>query len=111
MKKSVSIIGGGPAALLLAVFLDSQKFKVTIYEKNKALGRKFMVAGKGGFNLTHSEPIAELIASLPTSGHPRQRSRIEIRAKLRVVADENRIHTDYVGRSRHPLGHPSIEPV
>ena len=62
MKKSVSIIGGGPAALLLAVFLDCQKFKVTIYEKNKALGRKFMVAGKGGFNLTHSEPIAELIA-------------------------------------------------
>jgi uncharacterized flavoprotein (TIGR03862 family) len=62
VKKSVSIIGGGPAALLLAVFLDCQKFKVTIYEKNKALGRKFMVAGKGGFNLTHSEPIAELIA-------------------------------------------------
>lgn len=62
MKKSVSIIGGGPAALLLAAFLDCQKFKVTLYEKNKTLGRKFLVAGKGGFNLTHSEPIAELIA-------------------------------------------------
>ncbi|MET0760019.1 MAG: NAD(P)-binding protein, partial [Flavobacterium sp.] len=35
MKKSVSIIGGGPAALLLAAFLDCQKFKVTLYEKNK----------------------------------------------------------------------------
>lgn len=62
MKKSVSIIGGGPAALLLAAFLDNQKFKVTLYEKNKTLGRKFLVAGKGGFNLTHSEPIAELLA-------------------------------------------------
>lgn len=62
MKKSVSIIGGGPAALLLAALLDYEKFTVTIYEKNKTLGRKFLVAGKGGFNLTHSEPIAELIA-------------------------------------------------
>ena len=61
MKKSVSIIGGGPAALLLAAFLDPQKFNVTIYEKNKTLGRKFLVAGKGGFNLTHSEPIAQLV--------------------------------------------------
>jgi uncharacterized flavoprotein (TIGR03862 family) len=62
VKKSVSIIGGGPAALILAALLDCEKFKVTIYEKNKTLGRKFLVAGKGGFNLTHSEPISELIA-------------------------------------------------
>lgn len=61
MKKSVSIVGGGSAALLVAAFLDCKKFKVTIYEKNKTLGRKFLVAGSGGFNLTHSEPINELI--------------------------------------------------
>jgi predicted flavoprotein YhiN len=61
VKKSVSIIGGGPAAFLLAAFLDPQKFNVSIYEKNKTLGRKFLVAGKCGFNLTHSEPIAQLI--------------------------------------------------
>jgi uncharacterized flavoprotein (TIGR03862 family) len=61
VKKTVSIIGGGPAALLLAAFLDSKKFNVTIYEKNKTLGRKFLVAGKGGFNLTHSEPIAQFV--------------------------------------------------
>lgn len=61
MRKSISIIGGGPSALLLASFLDVQKFDVTIYEKNKTAGRKFLVAGKGGFNLTHSEPILELI--------------------------------------------------
>ena len=61
MKKSVAIVGGGPAALMLAVFLDSKKFEVTIYEKNKSLGRKFLVAGDGGFNLTHSEPISQFI--------------------------------------------------
>ncbi len=61
MKKTISIIGGGPAALLLAALLDCEKFKVTIYEKNKTLGRKFLVSGKGGFNLTHSERIDELV--------------------------------------------------
>jgi uncharacterized flavoprotein (TIGR03862 family) len=61
MKKTISIIGGGPSSLLLAAFLDTEKFDITIYEKNKTVGRKFLVAGKGGFNLSHSEPIAELI--------------------------------------------------
>ncbi|APG65000.1 DNA-binding protein [Tenacibaculum todarodis] len=61
MKKSVSIIGGGPSAFLLASFLDEAKFTVTIYEKNKTAGRKFLVAGKGGFNLTHSEDISTFI--------------------------------------------------
>ena len=61
MKKTVSIIGGGTAALLVAAFLDPSKFKVTIYERNKTLGRKFLVAGDGGFNLTHSEKIETFI--------------------------------------------------
>lgn len=61
MKKSIAIIGGGPAALLLAAFLDEKKYTITIYEKNATLGRKFLVAGKGGFNLTHSEPIDDFI--------------------------------------------------
>jgi predicted flavoprotein YhiN len=46
VKKSVSIIGGGPAAFLLAAFLDPLIFNVSIYEKNKTLGRKFLVAEK-----------------------------------------------------------------
>ena len=55
MKKSLAIIGGGASALMLASQLDERKFDVTIYERNAALGRKLLVAGKGGFNLTHSE--------------------------------------------------------
>jgi uncharacterized flavoprotein (TIGR03862 family) len=57
LKKTVAIIGGGAAAMMLACSLDRSKFIVSIYEKNKSLGRKFLVAGDGGFNLTHSENI------------------------------------------------------
>lgn len=61
MKKTIAIIGGGPSSFLLAAFLDIEKFNITIYEKNKTAGRKFLVAGKGGFNITHSEPMDLLI--------------------------------------------------
>lgn len=61
MKKSISIIGGGPSSLMLAATIDTKKFNVTIYERNHTPGRKFLVAGKGGFNLTHSEEVASFI--------------------------------------------------
>lgn len=59
-KKSLAIVGGGSAALMLASEIDTSKYDVTIYERNQALGRKFLVAGKGGFNLTHSSEIEEM---------------------------------------------------
>ena len=46
---------------MLACELDSQKFEISIYEKNATLGRKFLVAGDGGLNLTHSEKEANFI--------------------------------------------------
>ena len=58
-KKIITIIGGGPASMMLACSLDSSKYAISIYEKNVALGRKFLVAGKGGFNLTHSEELQQ----------------------------------------------------
>jgi uncharacterized flavoprotein (TIGR03862 family) len=57
LKKNINIIGGGPAAIFCAAFLDTSKFNVTIFEKNKTIARKFLVAGDGGFNLTHSEEL------------------------------------------------------
>src|SRR3984957_18363136 len=60
-KTKIAIIGGGPAGLMLAARLDETKFEVSIYEKNSAPARKFLVAGHGGFNLTHSEPIEQFI--------------------------------------------------
>ena len=62
MKRTIAIIGGGPAALMLAAQLDENKFDVTIYERNAAVGRKFLVAGDGGFNLTHSEETEQFIS-------------------------------------------------
>ncbi|MCW3078229.1 MAG: flavoprotein [Bacteroidetes bacterium] len=55
LKKSISIVGGGSCALMLACALDTNKFDVSVYEKNATPGRKFLVAGDGGLNLTHSE--------------------------------------------------------
>ena len=62
MKKSVAIIGCGPSSLMLAATLDTKKFDVTIYERQFAPGRKFLIAGKGGFNLTHSEGLTSFIS-------------------------------------------------
>jgi uncharacterized flavoprotein (TIGR03862 family) len=59
--KKISIIGGGPAALMLAAQLDPQKYRVTIFEKKKAVGRKFLVAGEGGLNLTFNSSVEELV--------------------------------------------------
>ena len=61
MKKSVTIIGGGASALILGCELDSKKFNISIYEKNSALGRKFLVAGDGGLNLTYNQNAEEFI--------------------------------------------------
>jgi uncharacterized flavoprotein (TIGR03862 family) len=55
IKKSIAIIGGGASALMLASQINTKLYDVTIYEKNLTLGRKFLVAGDGGLNLTHSE--------------------------------------------------------
>lgn len=52
-KPVVALFGGGPACLVAAYFL-ADEFEIHLYEKGKSLGRKFLVAGKGGFNLTNS---------------------------------------------------------
>lgn len=61
MKKTISIVGGGASALFLAGALHSEKYAVSLFEKNSALGRKFLVAGDGGLNLTHSESEGSFI--------------------------------------------------
>lgn len=60
--KKLTIIGGGPAALMLAAQLDTDKYQVTLCERKKGMGRKFLVAGEGGLNLTYNSPIVDLIS-------------------------------------------------
>lgn len=53
----IAIIGGGPAGLIAAEHLSAGGHSVDIYEKMPTPGRKFLMAGRGGLNLTHSEPL------------------------------------------------------
>jgi uncharacterized flavoprotein (TIGR03862 family) len=57
MIPSVAVIGGGPAGLMAAEVLSQNGARVDVYDSMPSLGRKFQMAGKGGLNLTHSEPF------------------------------------------------------
>ncbi len=55
--KTALVIGGGPAGLMAAEELARAGAKVTVVEAKPSLGRKFLMAGKSGLNLTKSEPF------------------------------------------------------
>src|SRR5215208_364154 len=57
MDKSVAILGGGPAGLMAAEVVSARGVKVDVYDSMPSVGRKFLLAGKGGLNITHSEPF------------------------------------------------------
>ncbi|MDF2818505.1 MAG: NAD(FAD)-utilizing dehydrogenase [Stenotrophomonas rhizophila] len=54
--RRVAIIGGGPAGLMAAETVRAAGHAVDLYEAKGSPGRKFLIAGKGGLNLTHSDP-------------------------------------------------------
>ncbi len=54
---SVAVIGGGPAGLMAAEVLLQAGVAVTLYDSRPSLGRKLLMAGKSGLNLTHAEPL------------------------------------------------------
>lgn len=61
-KRSVAIIGGGPAGLMAAeVLARDASLHVTVYDAMPSLGRKLLMAGRGGLNLTHTEPLDAFI--------------------------------------------------
>ncbi|MDP9003232.1 MAG: TIGR03862 family flavoprotein [Verrucomicrobiota bacterium] len=55
--KSILIIGGGPAGLRAAEVARAAGANVTVCDAQRSVGRKFLVAGRGGLNLTHGEPV------------------------------------------------------
>ena len=59
--KRLAIIGGGPAGLRAAEVASAAGLAVTLYDGKRSVGRKFLVAGKGGLNLTHSEPVEDFV--------------------------------------------------
>ncbi len=58
----VAVIGAGPAGLMAAEVLSLGGVRVTLYDRMPSAGRKFLLAGRGGLNLTHSEDIDSFIA-------------------------------------------------
>ncbi len=62
MSARVAIVGGGPAGLIAAEHLAGCGHAVTILDRMPSLGRKFLLAGRGGLNLTHGEPLDAFIA-------------------------------------------------
>ena len=54
----VAVVGGGPAGLMAAEVLRAAGADVDLFEAKGSVGRKFLIAGKGGLNLTHSDPPA-----------------------------------------------------
>jgi hypothetical protein len=57
----VAIIGAGPSGLMAAETLAAAGVSVTVFEAMPSIGRKFLMAGRGGLNLTHSEPLVGFV--------------------------------------------------
>ena len=53
----LAVIGGGPAGLMAAEVARAAGVEVDLFEAKGSVGRKFLIAGKGGLNLTHAEPM------------------------------------------------------
>jgi uncharacterized flavoprotein (TIGR03862 family) len=58
----VAVIGAGPAGLMAAEVLADGGAQVTVYDAMPSAARKFLMAGRGGLNLTHSEPLPQFLA-------------------------------------------------
>ncbi len=56
-ENNIAVIGAGPAGLMAAEVLAEGGVRVTVYDAMPSAGRKFLMAGRGGLNLTHSEPL------------------------------------------------------
>ena len=93
MDKSVAIIGGGPAGLMAAEVVSARGVKVDVYDSMPSVGRKFLMAGKSGLNITHSDPF-EVFASR----YGKRRPQIEPLLKV-FGADELRkwVHSFDIG--------------
>lgn len=60
-KQTVAVVGGGPAGLMAAEVLSQGGAAVTVYDRMPSLGRKLLIAGRGGLNLTHSEDLPRFL--------------------------------------------------
>ena len=99
-QKTVSVVGAGPAGLRAAEVAAVGGARVVICDAQPSAGRKFLVAGRGGLNLTHSEPVENFPARYRTE---RERWRDLLAEfgpdELRAWAEELAVET-YIGTSK-----------
>jgi len=68
--RTLAVIGGGPAGLAAAEAAAREGARVTLYDAKRSVGRKFLVAGKSGLNLTHGEPLSTFATRYQGNGEP-----------------------------------------
>lgn len=66
----VAVIGGGPAGLMAAQTLAQGGAQVDVYDAMPSVGRKFLLAGRGGMNITHAEPYADFVTRYDQGAAP-----------------------------------------
>ena len=66
---AIAVIGSGPAGLMAAEILSAAGLAVTLYERMPTPGRKLLMAGRGGLNLTHSEPFDRFVSRYGAASH------------------------------------------
>ena len=91
----IAVIGAGPAGLMAAEVLASKGARVTVYDAMPSAGRKFLMAGRGGLNLTHSEPLDRFMTRYGTAAD-----------RLRGVIDE--LSPSAIREWSNDLGQPTF---
>ncbi len=68
--RNIAVVGGGAAGLMAAEILSAHGHKVTVFDRMASVGRKFLMAGRGGLNLTHSEPLEDFLTRYGSAAQP-----------------------------------------
>ena len=89
----VAIIGGGPAGLMAAEVLAKRGVSVAVYDAMPSVGRKFLMAGKGGMNITHAEDFSDFVtryrSSIPPNLDPNIHHQLSIENLLHEFSPNN----------------------
>lgn len=98
-EPDVAIIGAGPAGLIAAEILSGAGRHVVVVERMPSVARKFLMAGRGGLNLTHSEPF-EAFVSRYGEAAPQLRPMLEALGPSDLIAWANGLSQEtFVGSS------------
>lgn len=83
---TVAVIGAGPAGLMAAERLAQAGLRVVVHERMPSVARKFLMAGRGGLNLTHSEPLAPFLNRYDAAAQARIKGWLDAFAPADLIA-------------------------